>query len=491
MGSKMLRGRFKGGIDPAMLEYSSSLETDREMFYEDIWGSKAHVLMLAKQGIIPKEDAGKILKALSEAEKDYASGKFRLDFNLEDVHINIESYVIGKCGADYGGRMHTARSRNDQVITDVKMHLREELLEVISLVIGLEKMLLELADKNATTIMPGYTHTQHAQPITFGFWASSYASMLQRDLERLNGAYAHINTCPLGSGALSGTSFSTDREYTAKLLGFDSVHVHALDAISSRDHILEALSALSILMCNLSKLAEELVLWSSWEFSYIEFSDGFATGSSIMPQKKNPDMAELVRGRTGRVYGALVQVLTLMKGLPSGYNRDMQEDREYLWDALSVVKGSLYVLKAGLSDVKINKARMSEAVKCDYSTATELANYLVREKGMAFRKAYEITGTIVKELASSNKDLSDLRLLIQMLKKEGLEVSQNALSEILDPLAAASRNKSLGGTAPSEVRRMIKELRDKIASMELDVGKKRSRIDAAKKATEKAVREMI
>ena len=488
MGSKMLRGRFRGGVDPALLEYSSSLETDKQMFSEDVWGSKAHVLMLAKQDIISKEDAGKILKALSDVEKDRLSGKFSLDANLEDVHLNIENYVIGKCGLDYGGRMHTARSRNDQVLTDVKLHLRKQLLEVIDLVIGLEKTLLGLAEKNAATLMPGYTHTQHAQPITFGYWASSYASMLLRDLDRLNGAYARVNTCPLGSGALSGTSFPTDREYAAKLLGFDSVHVHALDAVSSRDHIIETLSALSILMCNLSKLAEELVLWSSHEYGFIEFSDGFATGSSIMPQKKNPDMAELVRGKTGRVYGALFQVMTVMKALPSGYNRDMQEDREYLWGALSAVKGSLKVLAMGLSDAKINKERMAESVHSDYSTATELANYLVREKGLAFRKAYEITGGIVKELHGEKKDLRETRPVAQMLKRSGIEISADDLCVILDPAAAASRNKSLGGTAPQEVKRMVNALKDRTSAFDLDKKKKAEKIETARKLTEKEIR---
>ncbi len=489
--SKLLRGRFRGGISPVLLGFSSSLGTDKEMFFEDVWGSEAHVLMLAKQGIIPKQDASKILKALIEVERDYSSGKFKLDESLEDVHINIENYVIGRCGLDYGGRMHTARSRNDQVLTDTKLCLRKALLEVMGCVLDLEKTLLVLADKNADVIMPGYTHTQHAQPITFGFWASSYASMLLRDLDRLSGAYVHVNTCPLGSGALSGTSFPIDREYTAELLGFDAVHVHALDAVSSRDHVLEALSAFAILMCNLSKLAEELVLWSSYEFGFIEFSDAFATGSSIMPQKKNPDMAELVRGKTGRVYGALFQVLTLMKGLPSGYNRDMQEDRELLWNALSVVKGSLQVLNSGLSGVKINEKRMAESVYSDYSTATELANYLVVEKGMAFRKAYELTGGLIKELASKEKDFRDTGSVVQILKKSGVEVSSDTLSSILDPKKVVSRNKSLGGTTPAEVRRMVKELRAEAEAKTSDLRKKVEKAETAKKLTHQAIKELI
>ena len=491
MASKILRGRFAGGVSPLLQAYSSSLDTDKEMFFEDVWGSQAHVLMLAKQGIIPPGDAGKILTALVEVEKDYSSGKFKLDESLEDIHINIENYVIGKYGLDYGGRMHTARSRNDQVLTDAKLHLRKELLEVMGYVLELEKTLLVLADKNADAIMPGYTHMQHAQPITFGFWASSYASMLLRDLDRLSGAYVHVNTCPLGSGALSGTSFPIDREYTAKLLGFDAVHVHALDAVSSRDYILEALSAFSILMCNLSKLAEELVLWSSYEFGFIEFSDSFATGSSIMPQKKNPDIAELVRGKTGRVYAALFQVLTLMKGLPSGYNRDMQEDRELLWNALSVVKGSLQVLNASLSEVKINEKRMAESVYGDYSTATELANYLVREKGIAFRKAYELTGALVKALVLKKKDFRDVTEVKKALEGEGIEISSSDLAELLDPFKAVSRNKSLGGTSPLEVRRMIKDLKEQVKRNEAEFRERDEKIQDARKLTGKSIKEFI
>jgi len=488
MASKMLRGRFKGGIDPVLLEFSSSLDTDKEMFFEDVWGSEAHVLMLAKQGIISKEDAGKILSALEGVKKDYKAGEFVLREEFEDVHLNVEIYITLACGLEYGGRMHTARSRNDQVLTDEKLHLREELLDVMGFVLDLEKTLLDFSEKYADAVMPGYTHMQHAQPVTFGFWASSYASMFLRDFERLSAAYAHVNLCPLGAGALSGTSFPIDREYTAKLLGFDGVHVHALDAVSSRDHVLETLSALSILMCDLSKLAEELVLWSGYEFRFIEFSDSFATGSSIMPQKKNPDMAELVRGKTGRVFGALMQVLTVMKGLPSGYNRDMQEDREMLWDAVKVVKGSLQVLGAGLSDVKINRKRMEESVYGDYSTATELANYLVRENGMAFRKAYELTGGMVKELIAKEKDFRDVDAVRLMLKKSGVDVSSDVLVETLDPKKVVSRNNSLGGTSPVEVRKMVKEFREGLRSFDSELKKKSGKVEAAKKLTAKLVK---
>ncbi len=491
MGPKMLRGRFKGGIDPALLEFSSSLGTDKEMFFEDVWGSKAHVLMLAKQGIISKDDASKILSALEAVKKDYSSGKFVLKQEFEDVHLNVENYVSLECGPEYGGRMHTARSRNDQVLTDSKMHLRGELLQVLGYVLELEKCLLDLSEKHSDTIMPGYTHMQHAQPITFGFWAGSYASMLFRDLERLMNAYDHVNLCPLGACALAGTSFPIDREYTAKLLGFDGVQVNALDAVSSRDHVLETLSELSITMSNLSKMAEELVLWSSHEFRFIEFSDSFATGSSIMPQKKNPDMAELVRGKTGLVYGALVQMLTVMKGLPSGYNRDMQEDRVMLWPALRDVKGALMVLSSGLSLVKVNKEVMASSVYGDYSTATELANYLVRVEGMPFRKAYEVTGGIVKELIAKEKGLEDYESVKQALKRYNVNVSSGALSEILDPSKAVSRNKSIGGTAPAEVRRMVNALRDAAKGFDADLEKKSEKIEAAKKLTAKLVKEFI
>ncbi|MBN2252028.1 MAG: argininosuccinate lyase [Candidatus Altiarchaeota archaeon] len=488
MSSRMLRGRFKGGISPLLLGFSSSVDTDREMFLEDVWGSQAHVLMLVKQEIITKKDAGNILASLEEVRSRFPKGKFKLDPELEDIHLNIESHVIKRCGMECGGRMHTARSRNDQVLTDTKLHLRGGLLGIEERVIALQKTLLGLSEKYADAVMPGYTHLQHAQPITFGFWAASYASMLFRDMDRLLCTYVHVNSSPLGACALAGTSFPTDRKFSAELLGFDIVHEHSLDAVGSRDFIAETLAALAVLMCNLSKLSEDLVLFSSSEFGFIEFSDDYATGSSIMPQKKNPDMAELVRGRTGRVYGALMQILTTLKGLPSGYNRDLQEDRKPLWNAVSIASSSLEVIDAGLSGMKVNTGRMSDSVRSGYSTATELANYLVRESGLSFREAYSVTGGLVKEFAGTGRDLTNSGEVEAFLKKKGLQVSEAELSELLDPLKVVSRQKSLGGTAPSEVKRMAAEFREKISLREKDLKARAERMDSAKKSTEKLVK---
>ncbi|MEA3255503.1 MAG: argininosuccinate lyase [Candidatus Altiarchaeota archaeon] len=485
----MLRGRFKGGISPVLLDFTDSLGSDKEMVLEDVWGSKAHVLMLRKQGIISKDDAKKIIKSLMKAEKDFITGRFKFSEELEDIHLNIENYVIKDSGLDYGGKMHTARSRNDQVLTDTKLHLRGRILEVEEGVFRLQKTLLNLADKYVDAIMPGYTHMQHAQPITLGFWLTSYVSMLARDLERLKNAYLNVNSCPLGACALAGTSFPIDREFTSRLLGFDSIHEHSLDVVSSRDFVAETLAAAAILMSNLSKLAEDLILWSSYEFGFIEFTDSFTTGSSIMPQKKNPDIAELVRGKSGMVYGSLFQILTVLKGLPSGYNRDLQEDRVLLWDSLQIAESSLQVLDEGLGDMKVNRERMRELANSNFSTATELANYLVKNEGLAFRKAYEVVGTVVKELIDEGRDFRDVEVVSGILKKSGVEVSIQKLS-ILDPEKVVDGYRSLGGTSPEEVRRMVKGFRNRVKEGNRDLGDRRNRIKAAKDLTEELIKEL-
>ena len=485
----MLRGRFKGGISPVLLDFTDSLGSDKEMIQEDVWVSKAHVLMLRTQGIISKDDAKKIIKSLRKAEKDYVEGRFKFSEELEDIHLNIENYVIKDSGLDYGGKMHTARSRNDQVLTDMKLHLRSRILEVEEGVIRLQKTLLNLADKYVDAVMPGYTHMQHAQPITLGFWLTSYVSMLTRDLDRLRNAYMNVNSCPLGACALAGTSFPIDRKFTSRLLGFDSIHEHSLDVVSSRDFVAETLAAAAILMSNLSKLAEDLILWSSYEFGFIEFTDSFSTGSSIMPQKKNPDIAELVRGKGGRVYGSLFQVLTVLKGLPSGYNRDLQEDRVLLWDSLQIVESSLQVLDEGMGDMKVNRERMMELANSNFSTATELANYLVRSKGLAFRKAYEVVGTVVKELINEGKDFRDVGVVLGILKKSGVEVSAQKLG-ILNPREVVDGYRSLGGTSPVEVRRMVKGFMNRVKEGSRDLGDRRNRIKAAKDLTERLIKEL-
>lgn len=480
-----MRGRFKGCIANDVGEFTTSLKTDIEMIQEDIWGSEAHVIMLAEQKIIEKTDARRILKALEKAGSDFAKGKFMLKPELEDVHMNVENYVIENAGEEFGGKMHTARSRNDQVLTDTRLHLREKILEIEESVIGLQKTFLRIAERSTRKVMPGYTHTQQAQPVSLGFWATAYVSMLSRDLERLEESYGRVNMNPLGACALAGTSFPIDRELTTRLLGFDGIEEHSLDAVSSRDFIAETLAALSILMSNLSRLGEELVLFSTREFGIMELSDEFATGSSIMPQKKNPDVAELVRGMTGPVYGSLTQILVTLKALPLGYNRDLQEDRVLLWNSLQRVNSSLLVLNGAIGKAKFNERRMLELVSEDFSTATELANFLVTERKIPFRKAHTIIGGVVKELIGGGRDFRDAEKTRQLLRKHRVDISPKELENIIDPKKAIEMNRSLGGTSPGEVERMIKRLKSEIREREKGIKGRKSGIDSAKKLTEK------
>lgn len=490
MKSGKLRGRFKGNLSEEMKEFTSSIEIDKGMILEDIWGSEAHVIMLAEQSIIEKADARKILRALERAKRDSIKGKFELDPELEDVHMNVENYVIEDAGEEFGGGMHTARSRNDQVLTDTKLHLREKILEIEESIIKLQKTFLKLAEKSTEKVMPSYTHTQHAQPISLGFWATAYVSMLTRDLKRLKNAFLCVNKNPLGACALSGTSFPIDRRLTAKLLGFDDIEEHSLDVVSSRDFIIETLSALSILMSTLSRLSEELILFSTNEFGIMKLSDEFSTGSSIMPQKKNPDVAELVRGITGLVYGSLIQILVTLKALPLGYNRDFQEDRTLLWNSLERVNSSLLILNGAINKAKFNENRMSELVSKNFSTATELANFLVSEKGIPFRKSHEIVGTVVKELIKKKRDFGDIESTRDILKKHGVEISIKELRNVLDPKKAIEMNKSLGGTSPKEVTRMIKKFNREVDEKKKDIKKRKEKIERAKKLTEKRVSEL-
>ncbi len=486
----VLRDRFTGKISAEAMVFMNSLRVDREMILEDIWLNQAHVLMLDKQGILSREDVGNILSALDDLMAEAMRGDFHLREELEDVHMNVENYVTERVG-DAGGKMHTARSRNDQVVTDIKMKLREEILKIVERLIVLDRTLLDLAENSKSRVMPGYTHLQHAQPITLGFWASSYAGMFLRDIERLFDSYSLVNSSPLGACALAGTSFPIDRKFTARLLGFDSLQENALDAVSSRDFILESLSSLAILISNLSRLSEELVLWSTREFSLLEMPDEFSAGSSIMPQKKNPDLAELIRGSTGRIYGNLIQGLTAVKGLPSGYNRDLQEDRSLLWDSFRVVNSSVEIMNGILNRVKWNEPRMLALVEEDFSCATELANFLVMKEGLAFRKAHSVTGRVVKELVSRGKNFKDIDSVKDILKKEGAELSGKELKTLLNPRKAVSASRSLGSTSPAEVGRVAKSMKAELAAKEKFLKEKREGIDSARKMTEKLVREIV
>jgi argininosuccinate lyase len=468
------------------IKFTASVDADKIIFYEDIWGSQAHALMLAKQKIISDAELGAILKGLEKAKSEFKSGKFVLDESLEDVHMNVEALVT-KGAKDAGQRLHTARSRNDQVLVDTKMHLRGEILKTIEGAITLQKVLVGIANANLDTIMPGFTHTQHAQPISLAFWAEAYVSAIGRDIERLQDCYKRVNTNPLGACAMSGTSFPTDRKLTTELLGFDSVHENALDVVSSRDFVIESLSCLSILQSTLSRMAEELVLWSSWEFGFVELDDSYCSGSSIMPQKKNSDLAELVRGKTGHVYGALMNILTVNKGLVLGYNRDFQEDKLPLWFAFSVVESSLDVMAKMLKSAKFKEKQLAEAAMEGFSGATALANYLVSEKNMPFRSAYDKVKVAVEGLITAGAMVDDYNAITKALKKEGVEMSVVEIEKVMSPRGILESQKSMGGTAPSEAKRMSLELTKLISREEILLKLINKRIEDAKSQTEKAV----
>jgi argininosuccinate lyase len=398
--------------------------------------------------------------------------------------MNVEKYLLRGAGPEYGGKLHTARSRNDQVITDARLHIRYKILDVKKEIIDLQKVFLKIAAKNIDTPVPGYTHTQDAQPITLAYWATAYVSMLNRDLERLDHAYDHVDMNPLGSCALAGTSFPTDRMMTTKLLGFHEVHKHSLDVISSRDFIAETLSALAILMSNMSKLAEEMIYWSTYEFRILELDDSYTAGSSIMPQKKNPCVAELVRGRTGRVYGCLIQLLTMMKGIPMGYNRDLQEDKPPLWHAFKVVESTLKVTTGMIDTMKVNKERLAELSGSNFTTATELANHLVREHGLSFRECHHIVGGLVGELHRMGKTFMDFDDVHEILARQGVKVGFDEMRQIFDPKKNIHTYKSLGSTSPKEVSKMIIEFNLRLQENEKKILTQEKRIETAKKLTE-------
>ncbi|RKU25954.1 argininosuccinate lyase [Candidatus Poribacteria bacterium] len=452
---KLWSGRFSSNPTTQTISFSHSIEADTRLIKYDIWGSQVHAIMLERQGIISEHDLREILHWLGKVEDDYQSGNFILDINKEDVHMNVESYLIENAGREFGGKLHTARSRNDQVLVDAHLYIREEILNVQRGISSLCDAFLNIAKLHVSTVMPGYTHTQHAQPISLAFWATAYVSMFLRDQKRLLAAYKLTNTNPLGACALAGTSFPIDRQLTTELLGFDSPHEHALDVISSRDFIAETLFALSMVMANLSRLSEEIVYWTTFEFSMAVLDDAYSSGSSIMPQKKNPDIAELTRGRTGRVYGALMDLLTNLKGLPLGYNRDFQEDKPPLWEAFDIVNDCLEILPHLIESTEFKTERMAELVNANFATATELANYLVKEHQISFRESHEIVGWLVGELVKQNLTFSDWDHTHTLLKQKEVDISISKLQNILDPAFALENNQSLGGTSPKEVCRMI------------------------------------
>lgn len=456
---KLWAGRFKEKTAKVVEAFTESISFDRRLWRYDIEGSIAHAKMLGKQKIISREDAETIIAGLREIAEEISRGKFVFRHDLEDIHMNIEHALIQKIG-DVGKKLHTARSRNDQVALDLRLYLRDAVTEIVALVKKLQTSLLETASQHLTTIMPGYTHLQRAQPVLLSHHLLAYVEMLQRDVERLRKVYDETNTMPLGSCALAGTSLPIDRRYVAKQLGFKAISENSIDAVSDRDFAIAFLSSSALLIMHLSRLAEELILWSTEEFGFIELPDAFTTGSSIMPQKKNPDVAELIRAKTGRVFGHLVALLTIMKGLPLSYNRDLQEDKVPVFDTVDTIKACLSVLNALLPKIVFQKEKMRTVASGGYSTATDIAEYLVT-KGVPFRQAHEITGKIVRLCISKGKRLDQLSL--EELRAFSPAFSSDILSALM--VEESVKNKrSLGGTAPEEVKRQIRKLKKTVNS---------------------------
>jgi len=405
---KLWGGRFQKSTDHMVDDFNSSIRFDQRMYRQDIQGSIAHAGMLGKCGIIPEEEAKLIQKTLKEILEDIEAGKIEFEIDAEDIHMNIEKILISRIG-DVGKKLHTGRSRNDQVALDIRMYLRDEIHSISNMLIELEEVLLSLSEEHLETIMPGYTHLQKAQPITLAHHLMAYFQMFSRDLERLKDCLKRTNIMPLGSGALAGTTYKLDRKLVASELCFDDITLNSLDGVSDRDFVIELASCLSIIMMHLSRFCEELILWSSHEFSFVEMDDAYSTGSSIMPQKKNPDVAELIRGKTGRVYGSLMGLLTTMKGLPLAYNKDMQEDKEAIFDAVDTVKMCIPVFTKMIQTMKVNKDKMYQGAKGGFTNATDVADYLVK-KGLPFREAHEIVGKMVLYCIQNNKNLEQLSL---------------------------------------------------------------------------------
>lgn len=405
---KLWGGRFSKSTHAMVDDFNSSIRFDERLYKQDIAGSIAHVTMLGKQNIIPNDDALAIVVALKEILVEIEAGKVTFDIEAEDIHMNIEKILIEKIG-DVGKKLHTGRSRNDQVALDMRMYIKDEIMEIDAMIKSMQEVILTLCKSHIDTIMPGYTHLQKAQPITFAHHLMAYFEMLKRDRSRLMDAYKRTNNMPLGSGALATTTYPLDREFVAKELGFDCLCLNSIDAVSDRDFCIDVLSALSTLMMHLSRFSEEIILWCSNEFGFIELDDAYSTGSSIMPQKKNPDIPELVRGKTGRVYGSLMSLLTTMKGLPLAYNKDMQEDKEVTFDAIDTVKMCLPIFRDMLSTLKVNKERMYQGAGGGFTNATDAADYLVK-KGVHFRNAHEIIGKLVLYCVNNEKTLEQLTL---------------------------------------------------------------------------------
>ncbi len=455
---KLWGGRFSAKTDKKVDDFNSSIRFDKRMYASDIKGSIAHATMLGMQGIIPKEDAELIVKTLKEIKDDIDLGKVEFLIDAEDIHMNIEKILTDRIGK-VGKRLHTGRSRNDQVALDIRLHLRDEGEIIKEDLINLIKVLVKLADLHKDTIMPGYTHLQKAQPINFAHHLLAYFEMFKRDLGRLSDALSRMNYSPLGSGALAGTTYDLDRDYVAEALGFSGICENSLDGVSDRDFAIELCSCLSIIMMHLSRFSEELILWSSHEFSFVEMADTHSTGSSIMPQKKNPDVAELIRGKTGRVYGSLTTLLVMMKGLPLAYNKDMQEDKEAIFDAVDTVKLCLPVFTDMIDTMKVKKENMESGAKGGYTNATDAADYLVK-KGMPFRDAHAVIGKMVAYAIEKNIPLDEIPLDVL---KDFSEIIENDFFTAISLETCVKERKTKG--APGLVTVQVEKAKEFIKTL--------------------------
>ena len=455
---KLWAGRFQKETDTLVNNFNSSINFDARLYKQDIAGSIAHATMLGKQGIIEQAEADKIISGLKAILADIEAGEVEFTMDNEDIHMNIEAILTQRIG-DTGKRLHTSRSRNDQVAVDFRLYVKEEIPTIINQVLDLEQVLIQKAEENLSTVMPGYTHLQRAQPTTFAHYMMAYANMFRRDVTRLEDCLERLDECPLGAGALATSTYPVDRQMTAKLLGFAKPTENSMDSVSDRDYAIEFLSACSILMMHLSRFAEEIILWCSWEFKYADLDDAYSTGSSIMPQKKNPDVAELVRGKTGRVYGDLMTLLTVMKALQLAYNKDMQEDKEPVFDAIDTVEMCLPVFSAMLQTLTIRPKNMAKAAAGGFINATDCADYLVK-KGMPFREAYMIVGRLVNMCIRSGENLETLTL------RDFRAISDLFDSDVYEALElkhCVHERKVYGGPSKDDVTRQIQYIKDFVA----------------------------
>jgi len=448
--AKMWAGRFSKDIDSKVNDFNSSISFDQRMYKQDIQGSIAHCKMLAKVGILTGDEKEVITKELAQIADDIKSGNLEIDYTAEDIHMFVEQVLTDRIGS-LGKKLHTARSRNDQVALDVRLYLRDEMKEILSMLKNLCEVMQKIAKENLDAVMPGYTHLQRAQPITFAHHICAYTQMILRDMDRIKDATKRMNLCPLGSGALATTTYDIDRYLTAELLGFDGIVQNSLDGVSDRDFCMEIASALSILMVHLSRLSEEIILWCSWEFKFVELDDSYATGSSIMPQKKNPDVAELIRGKCGRVIGDLTTLLTMMKNLPLAYNKDMQEDKEAIFDAIDTAKLCISTLAPMLDTMTVLKQNMYKAAQKGFINATDCADWLVK-KGMPFRDAYKITGTLVAKCIEMNTVLEELD--IKEYKKV-CDLFDDDIYNAVNLVNCLNGRRVPGGPAPEQVEKQI------------------------------------